>query len=138
MESNLVDFKAIKQAVPLLAILQRYQVQGLKNHGAELRGRCPIHKGESTESFHVNTQKNVFQCFSCKAKGNVLDFVAAMEQCSVRDAGLKLQDWFGLADGSGAGKRSGQPAPPADTSTELARERIAGETGQSNSTLFAK
>jgi DNA primase len=135
MESNWVDFKAIKQAVPLPAVLRRYQVQGLKTHGQELRGRCPIHKGEGTESFHVNTQKNVFQCFSCKAKGNVLDFVAAMEQCSVRDAGLKLQDWFGLAAGAGAGKRSDQPAPPADTSTELARERIAGETGQANKPL---
>ena len=29
--------------------------------------------------------------------GNVLDFVAAMERCSVRDAALKLQDWFTVA-----------------------------------------
>ena len=135
MESNWVDFKAIKEAVPLLAVLQRYQVPGLKQHGQELRGRCPIHKGEGTESFHANTQKNAFQCFSCKAKGNVLDFVASMEQCSVRDAGLKLQDWFGLAAGSGAGKRSDLPAPSAVASTELARERIAGETGQANKPL---
>jgi len=42
------------------------------------------------------TSKNAFNCFSdvCKARGNVLDFVAAMEKCSIRDAALKLQEWF--------------------------------------------
>jgi hypothetical protein len=33
------------------------------------------------------------------AHGNVLDFVAAMEQCSVRDAALKLRDWFRVGEG---------------------------------------
>ncbi len=47
-------------------------------------------------AFHVNTEKNAFHCFVRGAKGNVLDFVAAMEKCSVRDAGLKLQSWFCL------------------------------------------
>ena len=95
MQSNWVDFKAIKAAVSMTAVLERYQVRGLKKQGEELRGRCPIHNGEG-DAFHVNVSKNAFQCFSCQAKGNVLDFVAAMEKCSVRDAGLKLQDWFGL------------------------------------------
>jgi DNA primase len=97
MESNWVDFKAVKAAVNIAAVLQRYGIGGLKKHGVELRGRCPIHQSEGSESFHINTEKNAFHCFSCKAKGNVLDFVAAMEKCTVRDAGLKLQDWFGLA-----------------------------------------
>jgi DNA primase len=41
--------------------------------------------------------KNVFHCFACGASGNVLDFVAAMEQCSIRAAALMLQAWFGPA-----------------------------------------
>src|ERR1700722_5550137 len=71
MESNWVDFKAIKQAVSIEQILQHYGVK-LKRSGKELRGRCPIHKGEGTDSFHANAEKNAFQCFSCQAKGNVL------------------------------------------------------------------
>ena len=66
----------------------------------------------------MSVTKNCFQCFagSCGAKGNVLDFVAALEQCSVRDAALKLQDWFSLAT-----DKSVQRSTPTDS--ELARKR---------------
>lgn len=97
MANNWVDFAAVKRQVPIEAILERYQVNWLQGRGGELRGRCPIHKGEGERAFHVNVSKNAFHCFSCGAKGNVLDFVAAMEQCSVRDAALKLQQWFALS-----------------------------------------
>lgn len=134
MNSNWVDFKAVKTAVPIAAVLQRYGIQGLKQLGAELRGRCPIHQGDGTDAFHVNTEKNAFQCFSCQAKGNVLDFVAAMEKCSVRDAGLKLQEWFGIADGRLT--QASRPTLPTvgaqqtatDTTPELAREGKPGES----------
>jgi len=75
-------------------LLGRYQINWLRKSGEELRGRCPIHYGEGQEAFHVSLTKNAFHCFSCKARGNVLDFVAAMEKCSVRDAAIKLQEWF--------------------------------------------
>jgi DNA primase len=45
----------------------------------------------------VSLAKNAFQCFYCQAHGNVLDFVAAMEKCSVRQAALKLQERFGVS-----------------------------------------
>ena len=59
--------------------------------GKELRGRCPIHRGEGGDTFHANTEKNAFHCFSCGAKGNALDLVAALEHSSVRDAASKLR-----------------------------------------------
>jgi DNA primase len=96
MENNWVDFKVIKSAVTLRKVLDRYQINWLRKSGDELRGRCPIHEGEGQQSFHVNLAKNAFHCFSCKAHGNVLDFVAAMEKCSVRDAAVKLQEWFSI------------------------------------------
>ncbi len=120
MASNWVDFKTVKQAAPIAAVLQQYGITGLRRHGQELRGCCPIHKGDSNDSFHVSVEKNAFQCFVCGAKGNVLDFVAAMERCSIRDAGLKLQDWFGLAAG-------GAPKQTTSTNRQLAREKERGE-----------
>jgi len=96
METNWVDFKAVKAAVTMRMALDHYGINWLRGKANELTGRCPIHKGEGTNTFHVNLSKNAFNCFSCKAHGNVLDFTAAMEQCSVRDAGLKLQEWFGI------------------------------------------
>src|SRR5690349_16593926 len=100
MDSQWVDFKLIKQTVTLRQVLDHYSVK-LKKSGQEFRGKCPIHKGEGTDTFHANVDKNAFHCFSCGAKGNVLDLVAGMEQCSVRDAGLKLQRWFGAVTGTG-------------------------------------
>jgi DNA primase len=96
VQCNWVDFRLIKQTVTIEAVLGRYGIK-LRRSGKELRGRCPIHNGEGTDSFHASVDKNAFNCFSCHAKGNVLDLVAALEQCSVREAGQKLQDWFGIA-----------------------------------------
>jgi DNA primase len=61
----------------------------LRHHGIEIRtkkpnqhvGACPLpnHSGErKASSFSANLERNIFQCFSCKAKGNVLDFCALM------------------------------------------------------------
>jgi DNA primase len=94
MQDNWVDFKAVKAAVNFPSVLDHYQVNWLKEKGDELTGRCPIHQGAGQSSFHVSLSKNAFHCFSCKAHGNVLDFVAAMEKCSVRDAAIKLTEWF--------------------------------------------
>src|SRR6266513_2997980 len=96
MQDNWVDFKAVKEAVTMKMLLDRYKVNWLRKSGKELRGRCPIHKGDGQDAFNVNLTKNAFTCFSCQARGNVLDFVAAMEKCNVRDAALKLQDWYSL------------------------------------------
>jgi DNA primase len=91
-----VDFRAIKARVTIGMVLSHYGVNGLRRIGKELRGKCPIHKGDSSDAFHANEEKNAFHCFSCHAKGNVLDFVAAMESCTVRDSALRLADWFGV------------------------------------------
>src|SRR5438105_5057003 len=97
MQDNWVDFKAVKEIVGMKMLLDRYQINWLRKSGKELRGRCPIHKGDGQDAFNVNLTKNAFTCFSCQARGNVLDFVAAMEKCSVRDAALKLQDWYSIS-----------------------------------------
>ena len=102
-----VDFKAVKQAVSVEMALAYYGVMLRRIHSSYLRGRCPLpaHASRSSnQSFIVNTEKNAWACHSdsCMASrdgrtgGNVLDFVAAMERCSVRDAALKLQDWFAV------------------------------------------
>jgi len=136
MENQWVDFKAVKQNVSMQQVLDRYKVR-LKKSGKELRGRCPIHQGEGSETFHANIEKNAFHCFSCGAKGNVLDFVAAKEQCSVRDAALRLQEWFQLAGATTRSEQSDTADRPSETSRlelELATEE-AGDRGVVNKPL---
>jgi DNA primase len=85
--------------------LANYGIQLHRLDRGYLRGRCPLpsHASKSSrQSFIVNTGKNAWACHSdsCIAArggrigGNVLDFISAMENCSVREAALKLQDWF--------------------------------------------
>ncbi len=113
-KTNWVDFRQVKASVTMRMVLDHYRISGLRKSGGELRGPCPIHRGEGARTFHVNLEKGAFNCFSCHARGNVLDFVAAMDGCSVRDAALKLAEWFNVM--SEVGESS--PARTAPRKTE--------------------
>ena len=94
-----VNFAEIKCRVGIGSVLRGYGIAWLRRSGiGQLRGRCPIHGGDGQDAFHVNFHRNVFHCFACGAGGNVLDFIAAMERCTVRQAALRLQvRWGGRA-----------------------------------------
>jgi hypothetical protein len=67
------------KAVRFEELLDRLGVS-VQKHGEELRGICPIpaHSGEKKKpSFYVNPDKQVFNCFGCKAKGNIVTFAQA-------------------------------------------------------------
>jgi DNA primase len=106
--ANWVDFRAVKQAVSLEEVLCYYRIPGLRRRGERLAGRCPIHGGKREDSFRVHLGRSVFHCFACRAHGNVLDFVAAMEQCSIRAAALHLERWFAVSTRSAAEGQSGK------------------------------
>jgi DNA primase len=86
-----LDFKSIKRAVNLESVLRHYRVKLRRNGKDQYRGCCPIHHGDGRDAFHVNLARNVFHCFACGAGGTVLDFVAAMESCSLFEAAQRLQ-----------------------------------------------
>ncbi len=104
MATKWVDFTELKRSVPIREVLERYgYLAGLiEKKPGKLVGPCPLHGGKNATSFHVDTDRNIWNCFSgCrtpagKSGGNVLDLVMVVEQCEIRDAGLKLAEWFGL------------------------------------------
>ena len=129
MKADWVDFRTVKVRVTMEMALASYGVMLRRVAPSYLRGRCPLptHSAKSsTQSFIVNTEKNAWVCHSdsCSAArsgrpgGNVLDFVSWMENCTIRDAALRLQDWFGLNPASP--KTRAAPArvdrPPVDLS----------------------
>ena len=116
-----VDFNLIKAAVTMEMLIVQYSITGLTKTGDELRGVCPIHKGKSKREFAFNLGKNTFCCFApvCKARGNVLDFVARMEGCTVRDAALKLDEWFEVTKQEAGESASGAESLPADNSDAI-------------------
>jgi DNA primase len=89
-----LNFREIKQSIPIEAVLGHYQWKYLRRRGDQVQGCCPIHRGQRTDAFNVDLRNNGFHCFSCQAHGGVLDLVVAMERCSLRQAGLLLTEWF--------------------------------------------
>lgn len=53
--------------------------------------KCPFHEDRSP-SFKVYTKKNMFVCFGCGARGSPIDFVMKYENCSFREAVLKISN----------------------------------------------
>jgi hypothetical protein len=114
MRSQWVDFAAIKRSVDIEQVVQHYHVRLKRVRKDYLRGLCPLptHGSEqSRESFGVDTGRNVWACHSascCQARrgkvgGNILDLVACMEACSIREAALRLRGWSDV---------SGETGPP--------------------------
>jgi len=93
-----VDFKAVKAAITMEQVLQHYGLLEKFKRGTDsLNGPCPIHKGSNPTQFRVSISKNIWNCFSeCKHGGNVLDFIAEMENVSIHAAALKAIEWFNL------------------------------------------
>ena len=93
-----VDFKAVKAAITMEQVLEHYGLMDKFKRGTDsLNGPCPIHKSSNPTQFRVSLSKNIWNCFSeCKHGGNVLDFIAEMENVSIHAAALKAIAWFNL------------------------------------------
>ena len=95
-----IDFTAVKAAVTMIQVLAHYGLMptmSAKKNGEALEGPCPIHRGTSPDQFKVSIPKNCWNCFSeCRCGGNVLDFVAKMEDCDAHEAAIRMNEWFDL------------------------------------------
>jgi DNA primase len=92
---NACSFKEIKARISLEQVLRFYNLfEGLKPKGKSHRGPCPFCEAADGTPFSVSMEKNCFQCFSCHASGNILDFVTKMEGVSIREAGQILTKNF--------------------------------------------
>jgi DNA primase len=109
--SEWVNFKELRESLDFGEVLRDYGVQ-VSVKGDQAVAFCPLpgHKERSkrkSKSFSVNWKRNIFQCFGCQAKGNVLDFAVLMEGGDpgntedFRRAALKLQRKY-LKDGNEA------------------------------------
>ena len=126
-----IDFTELKRQVSIRDVLARYGfMDGLhEKKPGKLVGPCPIHGGKNGTSFNVDADKNVFHCFSECGGGNVLDLVMKIEGCTIRDAGEKLSDWFGL---SYERRKKGGPTPQSAKHTSP-KPAAAVHTSERNS-----
>ena len=144
--SGWVDFRMLKQSIDIEQVLGAYGIELRRVGHHQLRGLCPLPTHDSQRSrlsFSVDTAKNVWTCHSascCAVRqgrlgGNVLDLVACLEGCTIREAALLLQNqgcgWragiqvgeYQLASKGSSGSRSPDALPLPRLAFSLRRLR---------------
>ncbi len=85
-----IDFNLIKSSVSMEMLIIHFGLCATDRKGEEVRLKCPFHNGKSDNSMAINLARDMFYCFGCKQGGNVIDFVSKYEDCSLREAALRL------------------------------------------------
>lgn len=126
-----VDFQAVKATVSIVQILDHYGLTASfkpNGKGDSLSGPCPLHGGHNPTQFRVSIEKNCWHCFSeCHHGGNILDFVAYKEDCSIRESAILISDWFEVAPPDlpvASGSNSNQERSTAKVSSK----KVAADT----------
>ncbi len=117
-DSGWLDFKAIKEMANVRMILSHLGLLAhLEERGAELVGWCPFgDEHGKKDSFSMNAEKKTFQCFACKARGSLLDFVAKFQNVDLRVAAQWVASLGG--DTVGEEKSGGRPYGKAKPARE--------------------
>lgn len=123
--SNWIDYRSLRSQLSFAEVLKHYGVQA-RIKGERATALCPLPNhpahadgGKRTASLSINLTRNIFQCFGCKASGNVLDFCIRMEGADpadpkqFRSAAINIAEAFRL--NVGGKKESDSVARPAST-----------------------
>ena len=95
MQRTRLNMQRIKDEVLVPRALERYLKHPLKRDGAGYATSCPIHDGNNKRAFRVSADGRAWYCHGeCKRGGNVLDLIAALEQCSIIEAALILTERY--------------------------------------------
>jgi len=85
--------EAIRRSTDIVDVISDY-VQ-LKKQGRNFFGLCPFH-GESTPSFSVAPDKQIYHCFGCGAGGNAFSFLMEIEGYNFVEAVQSLGQKSGI------------------------------------------
>ncbi len=97
------DVAAVRAATDIVALIGEFAP--LKRVGRRFVGLCPFH-AEKTPSFSVNAEEGFYYCFGCKAAGDAISFLRAIEGCDFVEAVERLAERAGIAVRHDAGATS--------------------------------
>jgi DNA primase len=86
-------FEYVKANISIVEVIS--QGIALKKIGSYWKGSCPFHS-EKDASFTVSPDKGIFYCFGCHASGDVIAFIAKLENVSQFEAAQILVERHGL------------------------------------------
>jgi DNA primase len=67
-------------------VLNYYNFEYTPQKNGEFVVKCPFHNDMKHPNLFINGNKNVFFCFACGEKGNIVDFINAYNKCSFQEA----------------------------------------------------
>lgn len=96
--AQFIDFAYVKEHGDFAKVLSHYGFAFTQSDD-QLRCQCPLADHDDQHpSFSANTAKNVWQCFGCNKRGNILEFVETIEDTDdLRDAAQTLAEISGCA-----------------------------------------
>jgi DNA primase len=105
-----IDFAYVKEHASFERVIAGYDLK-LLGRGSQHSLLCPFHR-ERKPSCKIDLERNIWHCFGCEAKGNVLEFVARLEgdEDDLRAAALKIAEICGITT---AAPREATGVPPA-------------------------
>jgi len=117
----MLDFKAIKEIRIANVVSGKYGLQ-LRFRGDHAMAQCPLpgHKdNDKARNFSICISGNYWRCFSnsCNVSagvkgGDVINFVALMENCGQKQAAQKLADWYAVGQTKTAPRMEKPSAQP--------------------------
>ena len=84
----------VRDATDIVALISNYLT--LKKAGKGFQGLCPFHT-DSSPSFHVDPNTQLYYCFGCQKGGNVYNFLMEMEKMSFVESVEFLAEKAGIA-----------------------------------------
>ena len=95
MQRTRLNMKCLKDTVLVTQAIERYLKYPLKRDGTGYATSCPIHDGNNKRAFRVSADGRAWYCHgACQRGGNVLDLIAALEQCSIVEAAVMLAELY--------------------------------------------
>ena len=89
-----LDIDKIRREVTINRLLDFYSIQLKQIESNHLSGCCPIHQGDNPNAFHVDLEKNLFNCFTHCGGGSIFDFVMKKEKLSFYQAASRIWNIF--------------------------------------------
>lgn len=112
MSQQYIDFAFVKEHASFARVLDHYGLQ-IVGRGAQRAVLCPFHR-ETKPSCKVHLKKGVFHCFGCETAGNLLDFVAKLDDGDLRSAAIKIAEICGIALAPPGRRADKPPREPQD------------------------
>jgi DNA primase len=94
-----LDLKRLKQAVTIEQVLgNKGLLDRLRRRGTRLVGPCPLHDGDNPNAFVVDTERNIWRCFTgCAAGGDLVELARRLDDGTFAGAARCLARLAGSA-----------------------------------------